>query len=372
MNELLWAQTLYEQRQYNVTPQSPKPLKAFFIRLYAYRQRCNLTFRLALEGCSPNIHGGDIHLPSCIFREFLGTMIVLIVDDQKTMRMLSASIVKQMGHEVIEAICGEDAISYCQKNRVDLILLDVEMPGINGFKTAEAIRTDSSSWFPIIFLSAKTSPDFFVEGIKSGGDIYLFKPIVPEVLEAMIRAMERIADMQEELHFAKSEMEKMAHRDSLTGLVNRRGFDSAIELELKKAIKDKSSLALMLVDVDKFKPFNDNLGHPAGDVCLEEVAKLLAGSMHRELDIVTRYGGEEFAIILPNTDALGARQVADRIIRDFGDRKYPHGFSEVAEYVTVSGGIAILESETSVKELLQKADELLYRAKEQGRNQFVW
>jgi diguanylate cyclase (GGDEF)-like protein len=184
--------------------------------------------------------------------------------------------------------------------------------------------------------------------------------------------METIADMQEELHLAKSEMEKMADRDALTGRVNRRGLDSAIELELKKAIDDKSSLALMLVDVDKFKPFNDNLGHPAGDVCLEEVARLLTGVMHRELDIVTRYGGEEFAIVLPNTDTARTRQVADRIIRDCGDRKCPHGFSEVAKHVTVSGGIDILESETSAKELLQKAEKLLYRAKEQGRNQFVW
>ncbi len=298
-------------------------------------------------------------------------MIVLIVDDQKTMRMLSSSIVGQMGHEVIESSNGEDAISYCQDNKVDLILLDVEMPGINGFKTAEAIRDQAKSWFPIIFLSAKTSTDFFVEGIKSGGDIYLFKPIVPEVLEAMIRAMERIADMQEELHYAKSEMEKMAHRDALTGLVNRRGFDNAIELEQKKALKDKSSLALLLIDVDKFKPFNDNLGHPAGDTCLEEVGKLLVSAMCRELDIVARYGGEEFAVILPNTNREGAEQVAVRIQQAFHERQYPHGFSEVAEYVTVSGGIALLDGETTAKELLQKADEALYRAKTQGRDRFV-
>ena len=115
------------------------------------------------------------------------------------------------------------------------MLLDVEMPGINGFQTAKLIRDLNPIWFPIIFISAKTDTEFFVEGIRSGGDAYLYKPVVPEVLESMIKAMERIVSTQDELHHAKVKMEQLAHRDVLTGLVNRRGFDNAIELECDKA-----------------------------------------------------------------------------------------------------------------------------------------
>jgi diguanylate cyclase (GGDEF)-like protein len=298
-------------------------------------------------------------------------MNVLVVDDQKSMRMLSAAVVGSLGHQVQEASCGDDAILACQQDNIDLVLLDVEMPGINGFTTAMKIREQAADWFPIIFVSAKTGSKFFVEGIRSGGDMYLFKPIVPEVLEAMIKAMERIALTQEKLHYAKLEMEQIAHRDALTGLVNRRGFDKAMMLELNKAIKEKSPLTLILIDIDQFKPFNDHYGHPAGDACLVEGGKLLHGAMYREWDVAARYGGEEFAIILPNTGGPDAAIVAKRVIEAFATRDYPHEFSDAASYVTVSGGLVILDQQKTPAELLAVADARLYKAKQQGRNRIV-
>lgn len=298
-------------------------------------------------------------------------MKVLVVDDQRSMRMISQAIVQDMGHETLGASDGIEAIDKCNEEKVDIILMDVEMPGLNGFETAKIIRQQNPIWFPIIFISAKTDPKFFVEGIKSGGDIYLFKPIIPEVLVSMINAMQRIASYQEELHGAKIQMERLAHRDQLTGLVNRRGFDNAIALEFTKAQADKSPLSIIMIDVDQFKPFNDNCGHQEGDKCLAIVGRTLEKAMCRPCDIVARYGGEEFVIILPNTDEKGAFIVGERVTRAFTNLAYAHNHSTVAPYVTVSGGIAAFNKHQSPEELIKEADSTLYVAKQSGRNQII-
>ena len=298
-------------------------------------------------------------------------MNILVVDDQRSMRMVSLSVAKALGHDVIETGSGHEAIEICQNHKIDLILMDVEMPSINGFETTKIIRQQSKVWFPIIFLSAKTGSDFFVEGIKSGGDIYLFKPIVPEVLESMIHAMERIVNIQEELHSTKVKMELLAHQDKLTGLVNRRGFDHAIELEFKHAQRDKAPLSVIMLDVDHFKPFNDNYGHQAGDDCLVAVSSTLKKVVCRPSDIVARYGGEEFTIILPNTTAKQAVIIAQRIIDGFKALAYTHEYSPCERYVTVSGGLASLDNHENAGVLLKSADDKLYKAKAAGRNRIL-
>lgn len=298
-------------------------------------------------------------------------MKVLIVDDSMSMRMISTAVVSSLGHAVTQAETGEKAIELCLKETFNLILMDVEMPGMNGFDTTTEIRRISETWFPIIFLSAKTDSKFFVEGIHSGGDIYLFKPVIPEVLEAMIKAMERIALIQDELHSTKIKMELLAHQDQLTGLVNRRGFDNAIELEIQRSHKEKTPLTLMMMDVDQFKPFNDNYGHQEGDACLQAVSNTLKEVISRPDDIVARYGGEEFSVILPNTNADHAGKIGLRIAEAFKALAYKHEFSRVANYVTVSGGIAQLSGDQSAQTLIKAADDALYRAKENGRNQFA-
>lgn len=297
-------------------------------------------------------------------------MKVLIVDDQRSMRMVSLAVVSGLGHDVVEAECGQDAIDICSQEKVDLILMDVEMPGLNGFETTKIIRENTAIWFPIIFVSAKTDTKFFSEGIRSGGDIYLYKPIVPEVLEAMIHAMERIAMIQDELHGTKLKMELLAYQDTLTGLVNRRGFDKAMELEMARSLKEKDPLSLILIDVDQFKSFNDNYGHQAGDECLQKVAQTLQESMCRPADIVARYGGEEFAVVLPNTTAQQAVAVAKRVNEKFAQLSYPHEYSTVSKFVTVSGGIAQFAGQ-SAADLVIAADKRLYEAKEAGRNRIL-
>ncbi len=295
---------------------------------------------------------------------------VLVVDDSPTDAHVISEALTKNGYSVTQASSGEEAITKAKAEKPDLILMDVEMPGMNGFETTRAIRESTDIWFPIIFVSAKTDTKHFAEGIKSGGDIYLFKPIVPEVLEAMIHAMERIADIQDELHVTKLKMELLAFQDPLTGLVNRRGLDKAIDLEILRAEKEKAPLSVMMIDVDQFKPFNDNYGHQAGDECLKIVGKALSDSLCRPADIVARFGGEEFSVILPDTNLDEAKKIGERIVDKFKALAYKHEFSHVADIVTVSGGIAQFEAGQTADQLIKASDDALYSAKESGRNRF--
>lgn len=298
-------------------------------------------------------------------------MKVLIVDDQRSMRIVCSSIVKSLGHDVIEASCGEEAIDTCRDEKVDLILMDVEMPGMSGFEATKRIREFSHNWFPIIFISAMTETKFFAEGIRSGGDIYLFKPIVKEVLESMINAMHRIARIQSELHSTKVRMEILAHQDALTSLINRRGFDNAIALEMTQAATDKAPLSMVMLDIDHFKSYNDFYGHQEGDSCLKQVSQVLKSSICRPQDIVARYGGEEFAVVLPNTRSEHAAIVVKRLMEGLQERALPHEKSDTADVITVSCGIAQMQAGDTPEMLIERADQALYQAKDQGRNRYV-
>lgn len=167
-------------------------------------------------------------------------------------------------------------------------------------------------------------------------------------------------------------LEKMARQDSLTGLPNRRSFDEALLREWERARREKTAVAVLLLDIDFFKTYNDTYGHPAGDECLATVARSLAGTMRRSGDMVARYGGEEFVVILPNTDRSGAEDVARRLIAAVDGLFMAHAGSAISDYVTISVGVAIAMSEVNVsyKRIIDDADAALYEAKKSGRHQY--
>lgn len=167
-----------------------------------------------------------------------------------------------------------------------------------------------------------------------------------------------------------TKLNHLSHTDRLTGLNNRRYFDLYLNQELARVIRNSSNIAVLMLDVDHFKKYNDNYGHLQGDECLRQVADCLRRAITREVDFVARYGGEEFAIVLPNSDASSAEIIAKRIIDTLSDLKIPHAHSSVAPFVTISVGIACCKT-TSAATLLASADSALYKAKENGRNQFV-
>lgn len=297
-------------------------------------------------------------------------MKVLVVDDSKVIRLVIEECIASLVHEVIHAETGEEALSYVEKNSVDLVLMDVEMPGMNGFETTTAIRSlDSEDWFPVIFLTTKQDDDSFTSGIEAGGDAYLPKPINPQRLQGTIIAMERIYNMRQKLKDAQKWLEYLAMYDQLTKLANRRNFDETLENEFKLAKRNKSPLSVIICDIDFFKIYNDSYGHQQGDDCLAAVAKVIGETPQRPTDKACRYGGEEFTVILPDTNLQGGLEISEKIRQAVFDANIQHEGSKAASCVTLSLGLATYMGQVhSSDELVKSADDALYRAKENGRN----
>jgi len=307
-------------------------------------------------------------------------MLVLIVDDSKVIRLLVAECIAEMNHDIVFMESGAEAVEYTKANSPDLIMMDVEMPGINGFEATRQIREiKGEDWFPIIFLSTKIDDESYEKGILAGGDAYLAKPIQPLRLQLQIKAMERIYMMRQKLKSAQKDLlvanEKYRHLslfDELTGLANRRNFDKTLEKEFKLATRNKKPLSVIIADIDFFKIYNDTYGHQAGDECLSAVAKALADTVNRPADLACRYGGEEFTFILPTTDLKGAREFAERVRVAVSGLQIDHSGSTVSLHVSLSLGVSTYNGQfSSGDEITKQADAALYQAKESGRNKVV-
>lgn len=308
------------------------------------------------------------------------SLTVLVVDDQDSVRVAFAGELDRQGHQVLEANDAKWGLELFRRHQPDLVLLDVTMPGHDGYWLARRIREiEPAGWTPIIFMSGRDQDLDLWRGIAAGGDDYLVKPISPIVLAAKMRAMQRLrtmrtrlVEMSEELRLANAQLLQLSEVDVLTGLVNRRGFNRALHERLAEARRQGEPLTLVMCDVDHFKSYNDALGHVRGDACLREIGTVLREACRRPGDIAVRYGGEEFVMILPGTPRSGAMTFARGLLRLLSSRAIPHPRSAVAAHVTVSGGLTtcVPDATTSAEDLVQRADEALYAAKAQGRNRF--
>jgi diguanylate cyclase (GGDEF)-like protein len=303
---------------------------------------------------------------------------ILIADDSRTIRAALAQLVEKMGHAVIPAGDGGEAVALFESERPDLVLIDVMMPVCDGYDAARRMRVVRPDvWTPIIFLSSMEADQDLDRAIEAGGDDYLVKPVSAVVLNAKIRAMQRIdamsrklLDMSSQLAAVNRELELISKQDALTRIANRRHFDSSLAQELKRAARQQSDLSLILIDIDYFKRYNDRYGHQAGDDCLRQVAGALAAACRRPGDLVARYGGEEFAIVLPDTPQAGAVAVADALCLAIAQLAIPHAESDASKTVSISLGLASLvpDAQTAPEQLIECADQALYRAKQKGRN----
>ncbi len=295
---------------------------------------------------------------------------IIVIDDSDAARGRIVAALKSHGvaAQVLSASSGAEGLSLMAAHPVDLVLCDIEMPGIDGFhflrlKNSRAEFAD----IPVIFLTIREELKAKVLGLSQGAHDYLTKPFYDEELVARVHVHLRLKALQDELRRKNKRLEEMSRADALTGLSNRRHFRETLAAELARSKRFDLPLSLILLDVDHFKQINDRYGHQAGDEALLSVASVLQ-RMLRRCDHAARYGGEEFAMILPQTGLEGAQAVAERCRRAVGAAgiNTPSGVVRL----TVSLGIADYphESADSVDELIRRADEALYRAKDAGRN----
>ena len=257
---------------------------------------------------------------------------ILIVDDRTENLLVLESLLENIDCNIIKATSGNEALSLMLYYEFALVLLDVQMPDMDGFETAEYIRMNSKTrYVPIIFVTAISKEQKCIfKGYEIGAVDYLFKPIEPIMLQSkvkvflelynqkkMIEEQARLLEMKvkelSELQEANFKLESLSTLDGLTGIPNRRSFDDYIEMSIKSCTRLNKPISLIMADIDFFKGYNDNYGHLKGDDCLINVAKSISLSVKRPLDFVTRYGGEEFAVILPETDEEGAKIIAEII-----------------------------------------------------------
>ena len=289
--------------------------------------------------------------------------VVMIVDDTPTNTQLLAQVLRH-NYAIQTAACGSEALALLQQpDKPDLILLDVMMPGMDGYEVCRRIKDDPAlRHIPVIFVTAMDQPKDQQRGFALGAVDYITKPFEVPLVIARVNVHVRLK--------LKSEMlEKLAFLDGLTDIPNRRALEEALSVEWGRANRSGAPLAVLMIDIDHFKLFNDACGHGVGDECLRKVARELERSLLRPGDFVGRYGGEEFSVILPDCDAAGAALVAEKLREAVAALKIPHPMAEAGGCVTISiGYTSRLVSLAPLSDLMDEADQALYLAKSQGRN----
>lgn len=289
---------------------------------------------------------------------------VLIVDDTPANLAIVAEHLEEQGLRVLVAQGGEEALARAARVRPDLILLDVMMPGLDGFETCRRLKAmETTQAIPVLFMSALSDAHSKLEGFEAGAIDYITKPV--DIAEVLVRVRTHLT-----LRSMQFRLEAMSISDPLTGLANRRRFDTILRSEWQRALRGSGSVGAIMIDIDLFKRYNDYYGHVGGDRCLCAVARAVQSVVRQEIDLAARYGGEEFVLILPGADSAAVAEVAIRAHAAVLALNEPHAAAETG-CVTVSVGAAALApaSEAGMGRLIELADEALYRAKQQGRNQ---
>lgn len=314
---------------------------------------------------------------------------ILIVDDRTENLFVLESLLENMNCNIIKATSGNEALSKMLDYDFALVLLDVQMPDMDGFETAELMRSNARTrYIPVIFVTAISNEQKCIfKGYEVGAVDYLFKPIEPVILQSKVRVFIELYNQKKlveeqskllqlkvqeltELRADNYRLEHLSFCDGLTGIANRRQFDQYLEISFKNSKRSGRALSLVMADIDYFKAYNDNYGHLKGDECLIKVAETMVSSVNRPLDLVARFGGEEFAVILSETDKDGAILIAENIRRNIEALALTHEYSSVSPYITISLGITTIipKQSASMEEFIDKADKALYKAKSNGRN----
>jgi diguanylate cyclase (GGDEF)-like protein len=325
-------------------------------------------------------------------------MKILIIDDSiEKSKIIQRILKRNLPHEVEYALSAEEGLELLgfyspnSTSHYTIILMDVIMPGMDGIEATRLLKSSPKfEDIPILMITGANDEETIDSAFKAGAMDYISTTPIRELellarvnsairlYNEMDRRKKRELELIEATHTLNKTnklLEKISTHDPLTNLYNRRYFDSYLEVEWKNIQLNKQTLSLLMVDIDFFKPYNDEYGHQAGDSALRQVSETLAHAATRGRDVVARYGGEEFAFILPNTDIRGATFIAMNICEMIQELRIPHIHSPHSSILTVSVGVANVTYPDSEKltqtDLISMADKALYEAKSQGRNRAV-
>jgi len=281
---------------------------------------------------------------------------------------LLQTMIRREGYDFIIATNGVEAIQKAEHHLPDCVLLDIRMPLVTGHQVCEALQADEATrYIPVIFLSGMNADEEIIQALDAGAQDYILKPFNPKIVMARVRVALRMKKFQEELRTKHQILEVKANTDELTGLHNRRLLFERLREETNRAARFGYGLTVLMVDVDHFKAINDTHGHAIGDRVLSEVASIVKFNT-RVYDVLCRYGGDEFTLILPQTDRDQGLVVAERIRASIERGNYPDNGIRLA--ITASIGLSSFPEDGDDSDvLLQAADLALYHAKQAGRNQ---
>lgn len=290
-------------------------------------------------------------------------MKILIAEDDFTSRRMLENLMSKWDYEYVSAQNGDEAWQILQKeNPPRLAILDWVMSGKDGAAVCRAvrgrIRPDWDRYQYIILLTSKDSRGDIVSGLEAGADDYIIKPFDPNELKMRLKVGIRILELQDALRYH-------ATHDPLTNILNRGAIMARLRSEMSRAVRERSHLCVALLDIDNFKKINDTHGHSVGDLVLCEIVQRIRSAM-RDYDVVGRYGGEEFLVVVPGADSESAVKVFDRIRRKVGEEEMEISGARLS--ITASLGVSVFEKQMDIDELTRFADMALYRAKKKGRN----
>lgn len=297
-------------------------------------------------------------------------MKILIADDNVVSRTVLADELSRWGYDTVLARDGSEALqALTAPDGPRLAILDWVMPELDGVSVCRAVRQEQSGPYRyILLLTGKREPADVIEALDAGADDFLSKPFDALELRARLGAGRRIVALHEQLIAAQEALRTLAIQDALTGLLNRRGMDEAIDRELARAIRERAPVGVVICDVDRFKEVNDRFGHPGGDQVLRAVARRLQEHL-RAADVLGRLGGEEFLVLLPSCDTADSVLAAERLCAAVAGHPFSVGDGHEVR-VTASFGVAASDCwpEADAETLVIAADRALYRAKVNGRN----
>lgn len=319
-------------------------------------------------------HVGSLDYPDPEWGGLSTQPLILVVDDEKSMRILLSKAMEKAGYQVAEAKDGEECLAVYDRLQPDLILLDAMMPVMDGFTCCNQLqKLPRGDRIPVLMITGLDDQASVDRAFEVGATDYITKPINWAVLRQRVRRLLDQSQLYRQLEEANQGLQHLASSDSLTQIANRRRFDEYLDQEWRRMAREAAPLSLIMCDVDFFKRYNDTYGHQAGDACLQQVARAISCAVNRPADLAARYGGEEFAVILPNTEAEGAAQIAEAIRAEVKALEIAHTNSQVSNHLTLSLGVAstVPSPESSPAALIAAADWALYQSKAEGRDRVI-